>query len=79
MVLRMDTVRARLVSVIAFALTRCKAQLRTMAQTHNTDEARQAAAEMIADHVLARGGLDIRPRPPSTDGGAMGTPYRGER
>lgn len=79
MLWRMDIVRARLVSVIAFALTRCKAQLRTMAQTHNTDEARRTAAELIADHVLARGGLDIRPRPPSTDGGGMGSPYRPER
>ena len=37
--------------VIAFALTRCKAHFRAMAQSHNTDEARSAAAEIIADQI----------------------------
>ena len=42
------TARTALVSAIAFALTRCKAHFRAMAQSHNTDEARSAAAEIIA-------------------------------
>ena len=47
------TARAALVSTIAFALTRYKAHFRAMAQTHNTDEARSAAAEIIADQICA--------------------------
>ena len=49
------TARTALVSVIAFALTRCKAHFRAMAQSHNTDEAREAAAEIIADQILRSG------------------------
>lgn len=55
--------RAALVSTIAFALTRCKRYFREMAQTHNTDTARSAAAELIADQIL-RSGLEVRQKPP---------------
>ena len=47
------TARTALVSVIAFALTRCKAHFRAMAQSHNTDEAREVAAQIIADQIAA--------------------------
>ena len=43
--------RSSLISAIAFALLRCKALFRVMAQSHNTDEARHAAAEIIADQI----------------------------
>jgi len=56
-------VRDRLVSSIAFALTRCKSLFKVLAQSHNTDEARQRAAEIIADHVLERAGLDVTAKP----------------
>ena len=58
------TARTALVSAIAFALTRCKAHFRAMAQSHNTDEARSAAAEIIADQI-ERSNLEIRQKPPS--------------
>ena len=57
------TARAALVSAIAFALTRCKAHFRAMAQSHNTDEARAAAAEIIADQI-ERSNLEVRQKPP---------------
>ena len=53
------TDRAALVSTIAFALTRCKRYFRTMVQAHNTDEARLAAAEIIADQI-ERSNLEVR-------------------
>jgi hypothetical protein len=34
-----------------------------MAQTHNTDEARSAAAEVIADQIL-QSGREVRQKPP---------------
>ena len=55
--------RTALISTIAFALTRCKRYFRAMAQTHNTDEARSAAAEVIADQIL-QSGLEVRQKPP---------------
>lgn len=58
--------RTALVSTIAFALTRCKRYLRAMAQTHNTDAARAAAAEIIADQIQ-QSGFEVRqkaPKPP---------------
>ena len=57
------TARTALVSAIAFALTRCKAHFRAMAQSHNTDEARSAAAEIIADQI-ERSNLEVRQKPP---------------
>jgi hypothetical protein len=57
------TDRAALVSTIAFALIRCKRYFRVMAQTHNTDEARLAAAQIIADQI-ALSGFDVRQKPP---------------
>lgn len=61
--------RESLIDAIAFALTRCKRHFRVLAQSHNTDEARQAAAKIIADQVL-RSGLEITPKqakaPPRT-------------
>ena len=57
------TDRAALVSTIAFALIRCKRYFRVMAQTHNTDEARFAAAQIIADQI-ALSGFDVRQKPP---------------
>ena len=58
------TARTALVSAIAFALTRCKAHFRAMAQSHNTDEARSAAAEIIADQI-ERSNLEVRQKPPA--------------
>ena len=57
------TDRAALVSTIAFALTRCKRYFRVMVQTHNTDEARLAAAKIIADQI-ALSGYDVHQKPP---------------
>ena len=55
--------RSSLISAIAFALLRCKALFRVMAQSHNTDEARHAAAEIIADQIeLAN--FEVRQKPP---------------
>ena len=60
------TARTALVSAIAFALTRCKAHFRAMAQSHNTDEAREAAAEIIADQILRSGFWGQTPLPSRT-------------
>ena len=48
---------------VALALTRCKALFRVMAQKHNTDEARHAAAEIIADQI-ERSNFEVRQKPP---------------
>ena len=62
--MRPMTDRAALISTIAFALTRCKRYFRAMAQSHNTDEARSAAAEIIADQI-DRSNLEVRQKPPT--------------
>ncbi len=60
----MTETRQHLISAISFALTRCKRHLRTMAQSHNTDEARKEVAALIADQILDRSGLDVTQKPP---------------
>jgi hypothetical protein len=63
------TARAALVSAIALALIRCKRHFRALAQNHNTDEARAAVAEIIADQI-DQSNLEVRQRP-STRGHHM--------
>ena len=55
--------RTSLIAAILFALTRCKALFRVMAQKHNTAEACNAAAEIIADQIELTA-LEVRQKPP---------------
>ena len=57
------TDRAAVISTVAFALIGGTRYFRVMAQTHNTDEARLAAAKIIADQI-ALSGYDVRQKPP---------------
>jgi hypothetical protein len=50
--------RDALVSAIAFALIGCRPHFRVRTQRHNTDEARQAVAEIIAE-LIERSGLEV--------------------
>ncbi len=67
------TLRESLIETVAFALTRCRHHFRVMIQSHNTDEARRAAAEIIVDQIKLSG-FDVSQRPPrpphSTPGSA---------
>ena len=56
--------RDALVSAIAFALIRCGRHFRTMVRTHDTDEAYNAVAEIIADQIK-RSNLDVTQKLPT--------------
>ena len=58
----MDT-RSRLRQAVAFALTRCRRQLAAMIKSHDTDDARREAAEIIVAEI-ERANFEIRERPP---------------
>jgi hypothetical protein len=69
------TPRESQLATICFALTRCRAHFRAMAQTHNTDEAGGAVAEIIVEQIersnFAISDGEIRQKPPSRDGGRI--------
>ena len=67
--------RESLVETVAFALTRCRQHFRVMIQSHNTDEARRAAAEIIIDQIKLSG-FDVSQRPSQPPHSTLGGPSR---
>ena len=57
------TDRQHLVSSIYIALGKCWRLFRTLAQTHNTDEAQRQAATVIADQIERS--MEVRQKPPA--------------
>ena len=62
----MDT-RSRLRQTVAFALTRCRRQLAAMTRSHDTDEARREAAEIIVAQI-EQANFEISEKPPGVSG-----------
>ena len=69
------TLRESLIETVAFALTRCRQHFRVMIQSHDTDDARRAAAKIIVDQIKLSG-FDVSQRPPQPPHSTPGRPSR---